>query len=515
MPVIDLIDRQWLDALLDDPTERYRCHVLDALAAVVAAVAPEVAAVAPEAAAAAAAPASAAIDLGTLDVIAPAVGDAAAAAAPTIGAGDVLGGAAAGGGLAAALGGAPAAAAPGSSTTGDVSGAGPADTLLPSGAAPAGQATPIPTAPTQPPLTFASAPGTPVTAAPLTTPPPATPVTPAVGSPVSGGPVGVAPAAPAAAGPQTFAETGITPSAGSSLADSLTSSPDITGGTTLGTTTQAPLTAGQTDIAAAGGAVPSPAATTAGTAAKGGFLDSLFGAGTSNTLGDIGKIAAPVASLGGLGLALMNANTKVPGQPQLASVPGTITASTEAAGNAATTAANNAATTIDATAGGQIAQGQTLENYLAAGTLPPGVQAGISSAANSAKAAIRSQYANRGESGSSAEAEDLANVDSQAVSAGTTIATQLLQQGASMVGTGVSEEATAGQLATSTDLATGTMDLNAESLAQQIYTQIMNTSLAQDQQLGSAIGNFASALAGSTTKPGTITINTNATQQAA
>jgi hypothetical protein len=40
----------------------------------------------------------------------------------------------------------------------------------------------------------------------------------------------------------------------------------------------------------------------------------------------------------------------------------------------------------------------------------------------------------------------------------------------------------------------------------------MNTSLQQDQQLGSAIGNFASALAGGTTKPGSITINT---QQAA
>jgi hypothetical protein len=50
----------------------------------------------------------------------------------------------------------------------------------------------------------------------------------------------------------------------------------------------------------------------------------------------------------------------------------------------------------------------------------------------------------------------------------------------------------------------GTMDLNAESLAQQIYTQIMNTSLQQDQQLGSAIGNFASALAGS--NPSTITL---------
>jgi hypothetical protein len=130
-------------------------------------------------------------------------------------------------------------------------------------------------------------------------------------------------------------------------------------------------------------------------------------------------------------------------------------------------------------------------------SLPLGSQRGDS-------ATIRAQHANRGESGSSAEAEDLANVDSQAVSAGTTIATQLLQQGATMVGTGVSEEATGGELQTSTDLATGTMDLNAESLAQQIYTQIMNTSLQQDAQLGSAIGNFASALAGS--NPSTITL---------
>jgi len=42
----------------------------------------------------------------------------------------------------------------------------------------------------------------------------------------------------------------------------------------------------------------------------------------------------------------------------------------------------------------------------------------------------------------------------------------------------------------------GTMDLNAESLAQQIYTQIMNTSLQQDQQLGSAIGQLRLCIGG-------------------
>lgn len=112
-------------------------------------------------------------------------------------------------------------------------------------------------------------------------------------------------------------------------------------------------------------------------------------------------------------------------------------------------------------------QGQQLEGYLNNGTLPPGVSASLKQAGDSAKAAIKSQYAARGMSGSSAEAQDLANVDAQISSQGTQIATQLLQ-------TGIQE--------------TG--------LSSQLYDQIMKATMQQDEGLGSAITNFASSVAG-------------------
>jgi hypothetical protein len=70
-------------------------------------------------------------------------------------------------------------------------------------------------------------------------------------------------------------------------------------------------------------------------------------------------------------------------------------------------------------------------------------------------------------SGSSAEAQDLANAQQVAQTQGTSIAMNLLN-------TGIQES----------------------QLSSQLYTQIMNEALQQDQQLGSAIGSFASALAG-------------------
>ena len=84
---------------------------------------------------------------------------------------------------------------------------------------------------------------------------------------------------------------------------------------------------------------------------------------------------------------------------------------------------------INATATQLGQQATQLESYLSSGTLPPGVATALKQAASSAEAAIRSQYAARGESGSSAEAADLANVQNTIVSQGASIATNLLNRG--------------------------------------------------------------------------------------
>lgn len=110
-------------------------------------------------------------------------------------------------------------------------------------------------------------------------------------------------------------------------------------------------------------------------------------------------------------------------------------------------------------------QGQQLQNYLNTGTLPPGVQSSINQAAEAQKASIRSRYAQMGGSGSSSMEQELAAVDSWSQGQGASTALKLLDTG-----------------------------INESGLASQLYQQIANTALSQDQELGTAIGRFASSL---------------------
>jgi hypothetical protein len=167
---------------------------------------------------------------------------------------------------------------------------------------------------------------------------------------------------------------------------------------------------------------------------------------TGLTTSDVG----PIASLGGLGLNLLRGNQPLPGEGQIKS---------GAAG-------------IGSEAASLVAQGGNLQNYLNTGTLPPGVQGGINQASDAAKATIRSQYASRGESGSSAEAQDVAHIDQTAATQGADIAMKLLQTGVGEVTQGIS----------------------AQGLSSQLYQYLMEQALSRDQQLGTSIGNFASSL---------------------
>jgi hypothetical protein len=76
-------------------------------------------------------------------------------------------------------------------------------------------------------------------------------------------------------------------------------------------------------------------------------------------------------------------------------------------------------------------QGQQLSSYLASGTLPPGLQASVDQATKALQGQIRSQYAARGMSGSSAEMQDLQNATNNASARGAQYAMQLLETGAS------------------------------------------------------------------------------------
>lgn len=118
-------------------------------------------------------------------------------------------------------------------------------------------------------------------------------------------------------------------------------------------------------------------------------------------------------------------------------------------------------------AGQDLASGHQLQSYLTSGALPPGMQASLNSANSAANAAIRQKYANMGMSGSSAEAQDLANVQQQSAAQAGNIATQLFQAGT-----------------------------QESALGQQLYEELMKVNMEQDQGLSSSIGNFVSAFAG-------------------
>lgn len=112
------------------------------------------------------------------------------------------------------------------------------------------------------------------------------------------------------------------------------------------------------------------------------------------------------------------------------------------------------------------AQGNRLNSYLTTGTLPPGLQQGLTTATNDAQTAIKSKYASMGMSGSSAEAQDLQSVAMRAEEQGASQAMQLMQM--------------------------GTQDLQ---LGSQLYEYLIGVNMQQDQQLSTSISNFASAFA--------------------
>lgn len=109
------------------------------------------------------------------------------------------------------------------------------------------------------------------------------------------------------------------------------------------------------------------------------------------------------------------------------------------------------------------AQGQQLQS----GNLPAGIQSSLNTAKEAALGSVRQQYANSGMSGSSAEAQDLANVQLSVAAQGANIAQQLLAQG-----------------------------VQESELSGQLYQQLMAINMQQDQELSSSFSNFAQAFAG-------------------
>lgn len=120
----------------------------------------------------------------------------------------------------------------------------------------------------------------------------------------------------------------------------------------------------------------------------------------------------------------------------------------------------------------QNATGQTLEQPLVTGQLPPAQQAEVDQATQSAIGTIKSRYAAMGLSGSTMEASAIGAAQQNAQVIQANIESQMFQQGA----TAVSQ---------------ATQDLNLQDT---VYAQIMEAQVQQDAALQQSIGQFAAAL---------------------
>jgi len=183
-----------------------------------------------------------------------------------------------------------------------------------------------------------------------------------------------------------------------------------------------------------------------GGAASGGASGAAGAGGIKNLFSDpLGTIKAnPGLALAGLGMGydVLKGNQMPKGYAQLEQQANTLTAEAN-----------------------QLTQG-ALNN-----ALPPEAQAQLDQAQNSAMQQIRSKYAQMGLSGSSMEAQAQAGVNEAMASQGYSIMQQLMSQG-----------------------------LSAAQAANAALTQIMNANVTQGAATSGAIGNFAGALAGSSTK---------------
>lgn len=126
---------------------------------------------------------------------------------------------------------------------------------------------------------------------------------------------------------------------------------------------------------------------------------------------------------------------------------------------------------LGTSAAGLNAQGQTLMQYLQSGTLPPGLQMQVQKASDAAKARIVQNHAQNGmptdPSQNSALAQELNNVEQQAMIETAKIGQQLLTTG-----------------------------INETGLADDLFAKLIGIDKAQAQSTGLAISNFAAALGG-------------------
>lgn len=179
--------------------------------------------------------------------------------------------------------------------------------------------------------------------------------------------------------------------------------------------------------------------------AGGGGLGSLF----SNNPGLAGQLGAGLA--GGVGM-LLSKPAQVPYLPQLTGEAGKFGG-------------------FSATMGGQ---GQALIDPLISGNLPAGAEAQVQQALKAATNTTKARYASLGQTGSTMEGDALADLQNRTTAMRFQIAEEMAKTG----------------------MQASQLSLQAMGLEGQMWTQLMQAQMKQDDKATSAIGSFAKAIGG-------------------
>jgi hypothetical protein len=224
--------------------------------------------------------------------------------------------------------------------------------------------------------------------------------------------------------------------------------------------------------------------TGAGAAAGGGggILSSITGA--LSPISSALKTVAPVIGAAGLGYNLYSGYEQKQALNQL---------NQQEAANVAQE--QQTAATENAAAAPLLNSGQTLMTYLQTGTLPPQFQSQVDQSVAAAKAQIIQGYASRGMSSdpnqNSALAQDLANVDQQALTLKGNLESTLSTAGNQMV-------TTANALLSS--------GLSATNMSAELPIEVAKLNSSLNQSMAQSVSSFAAALNGSGVKSNTATL---------
>ena len=222
-----------------------------------------------------------------------------------------------------------------------------------------------------------------------------------------------------------------------------------------------------------------------------GATDSLFGGGGGGDIGaTAGKIGDWAATHPGALLTAGLAGTQLlqgqPTYPAAASLQG-IASPLSTQGQRLVSAGGAGLQQQAATTAGETA---ALTAPLTTGILPPGLEQTVTQAANAQKAQVRSTYASLGLTGSTMEADKLAQVDANTASQKAGIAEGLLP----------AAEAFSGQTNQAFNALSQT-GANLSGLSLDAYNNLVRTQMQTDQNYQAALYKFAAALAGGGYQP--------------